>query len=80
MRSRLSAGCAGTRGRPSHLHPPLVEPDIELARIEPHKLANLEERDPPFGHEASHMPVRHSQSMGDAIDIQQWISSVCPRN
>jgi hypothetical protein len=56
----------------------LVEPDIEFARIEPYELANFEERDPPFGHEAPHMPVRHSQSLGDAVDIQQCVSSVCP--
>jgi hypothetical protein len=80
MKTRLSACCAVPREGPSHLHPLLFEPDIELARVEPHELANFKERNPPFGHEASHMPVRHSQSLGDPVDIEQCVTSVCPRN
>ena len=66
--------------RPPHFHALLIKPHIELAGIEPHELANLEERDPSFGHEAPDMPVRHAQSLGDAVDVQQCVSSVCPRN
>jgi hypothetical protein len=58
----------------------LIEPDIEFAGVEPHELANFEEWDPPLGHEPSDMAVRHSQGLGDAVDVQQWVSRVRPRN
>ena len=73
---RLRGSSRGT----AHLHALLLEPDIELAGIEPHELANLEEWDPPLGHQTSDMPARDSQSLGDAVDVQQWVSSVCPEN
>ena len=80
MTQRLSSRCAGGRARPPDVYALLIEPDIEFAGVEPHELANFEERDSPFGHEASHMPVRHAQSLGDTVDIQQCVSSVCPWN
>ena len=43
-------------------------------------LPNFEERDPPLGDEAPDMPARDPQSFGDAVDVQQWVPSVCPRN
>jgi hypothetical protein len=53
---------------------------IELAGIEPHELANFEERDPPLGHKTPDMPARHAESLGDAVDVQKWVASICPEN
>lgn len=80
MEAMLSTGCVEARGRPPHLHTPLLEPEVELAGIEPYELANFEERDPPFGHEASDMPARDPESLSNAVDIQKWVANVCPQN
>jgi len=79
MTQRLSSRCAGGRARPPDVYALLIEPDIEFAGVEPHELANFEEWNPPLGHEAPDMPVRHSQSR-DAVDVQQWVSRVRPGN
>jgi hypothetical protein len=80
MKPRLPAACAEARGRPPQFHSLLVEPHIELGWIKPHELANFEEWDPPFGHEASDMPARHPESLGNAVDVQKRVANVCPGN
>ena len=77
--TRLSAGCGKPR-ETAHLDTLLVEPEIELAGIEAHEPANLEEWDPPLGHETPDMPARDPERLGNAVDIQKWVANVCPWN
>jgi hypothetical protein len=50
-------------------NPLQVKPKTELARVEPHELADFEERDSPLGDQASDMPRRHSQQVGNGVDV-----------
>ena len=66
--------------RPSpFIHTMLLEPEVELAGVEPHEAPDLEEGNPALCHEPANMTGCNSERLGNAINVEQRSSQCSTR-
>jgi hypothetical protein len=51
-------------------HPGVIDPRLELHRIEPQIATPLDVRDAPLCHQPPNMPDTHPEHIGDAMDVK----------